>query len=105
MVVAFVLFLGTTGCGPNERLEDAQKAVVAIKDELGVEARVQFRRFESSASGKHMSVTVSVQEPRTGDVPEFKAKIVAIVGRTFRSKVDRVDVFFFEWPAPGARED
>src|SRR5262245_23078527 len=82
-MLALVLLLRTTGCGLKADVEDSRKAVVAIQDELGIDANVQFRTFTSSASGKQMVVTVSVREPQTADVRQFKEKIVEIVGRTF----------------------
>ncbi len=93
-VIALALCLATTGCGLKAGYEDSKKTEVAIKDELGIEARVQFRTLTSSANGTHTLVTVIVREPQAGDGREFRATIVEIVKRTFRSKVDRIDVVF-----------
>jgi hypothetical protein len=93
-VLVLTLAVGASGCGLKTGSEDARKTEAAIKSELGMEAHINFRTFTSAASGTHTIVVVTLSQPPSGDVRELKAKLTEIAGRTFRSKVDRVDVVF-----------
>ena len=87
-VLAGFIFLN--GCGElKEGLEDTKRTTVALKSELGLDARVSFR----SVNG-HTSVGVQLASPPSGDAATAKRNIVDVVNRHFHTKVERVDVVF-----------
>ncbi len=92
--LALALCIGAAGCGLKTGREDSKKTEEAIKSELGIDARINFRTFTSTANGTRTIVTVSLGEPPVGDAREFKAKVSQIVERNFRSQVDRVEIAF-----------
>jgi hypothetical protein len=86
--LAGTIFLA--GCGSlKEGMEDSKRTTAALKSELGVDARVSVRTVNG-----HTSVVVQLASPPAGDAAEAKRKIVDVVNRNFRAKVERLDVSF-----------
>jgi len=82
--------VGGFACGGfRESLEDSKRATSALKSELGLDAQVSFRVVNG-----HTSVAVRLATPPSGDAATAKRTIVDVVNRSFRAKVDRVDVSF-----------
>jgi hypothetical protein len=85
-----VCALGLGGCGGiKQSFEDSKRTADALKSELGIDARVSFRTVNG-----HTSVGVQLAAPPSGDAAVAKRNITDVVNRTFRAKVERVDVSF-----------
>jgi hypothetical protein len=87
-VVIFSVCLAACG-GFKQSLEDSKRTTGALKSELGLDAQISFRTMNG-----HTSVAVHLVTPPTGDAAATKAKITDVVNRSFRTKVERVDVSF-----------
>ena len=87
-LVACTIGLGACS-GFKQSIEDSGRTTTALKSELGVDARVSF----NTVSG-HTFVAVHLASPPSGDAAATKSKITDIVNKTFRAKVERVDVSF-----------
>jgi hypothetical protein len=87
-MVAFSI--GLVACGSlKEGLEDTKRTSSALKTELGLDAQVGFRTVNG-----HTTVSVQLATPPVGDAATAKAQITDVVNRSFRTKVERVDVVF-----------
>jgi hypothetical protein len=75
--------------GFKESLEDSAGATRALKAELGLDAQVSFRTMNG-----HTSVAVHLVTPFTGDAATVKGQITDVLNRSFRAKVEHVDVSF-----------
>jgi hypothetical protein len=89
-ILLFVLSLGVGACGGfKESIEDSKRATSALKSELGLDAQVSFKTVNG-----HTSVGVRLATPPAGDAAAAKRSITEVVTRSFRTKVERVDVSF-----------
>ncbi len=70
-------------------MEDSYRAGGNLKSELGLDSQVVFRTFNG-----HTTVTVRLLKPPAGDAAKAKEQITEIVNKSFRGKVERVDVVF-----------
>jgi len=59
------------------------------QSELGLDAQVSVRTMNG-----HTSVGVRLAAPPTGDAAAAKAQITDVVNRSFRAKVERVEISF-----------
>jgi hypothetical protein len=85
-----IFSIGLVSCGAlKEGLEDSKRTSSALKSELGVDAQVGFRTVNG-----HTTVSVHLATPPAGDAAAAKAQISDVVNRSFRTKVERVDVSF-----------
>jgi hypothetical protein len=85
-----VLSVGLVACGAlKEGIEDSKRTSSALKSELGLDAQVSFRTMNG-----HTTVGVRLATPPAGDAAAAKAQIADVVNRSFRTKVERVDVSF-----------
>ena len=78
-----------TGCGMKQGFEDSSRTNTAIKQQLGLDAST----FWENTNG-HQHVRVRLAAPPPGDAAVAKSAIAAVVLRTFRGKIERVDVEF-----------
>jgi hypothetical protein len=84
------LSLAICACsGFTESLEDSKRASAAVKAELGIDSQISVRTVNG-----HTSVAVRLATPPTGDAAAAKRQITDIIGRTFRAKVEHVDLAF-----------
>src|SRR4051812_39988722 len=85
-----VLSLGVGACGGfKDSIEDSRRATSALKSELGLDAGVSFRTVNG-----HTSVSVRLATPPSGDAAVAKRNITEVVSRSFRTKIEHVDVTF-----------
>ena len=85
-----IFSIGLAACGAlKEGMEDSQRTASALKSELGLDAQVSFR-----TTNGHTAVGVRLAAPPAGDAATAKAQITDVVNRSFRTKVERVDVSF-----------
>jgi hypothetical protein len=85
-----IFSIGLAACGQlKEGLEDSQRATSALKSELGLDAQISFRTMNG-----HTSVGVRLAAPPAGDAATAKAQITDVVNRSFRTKIEHVDVSF-----------
>ena len=85
-----IFSIGLAACGAlKDGLEDSQRTTSALKSELGLDAQISFR-----TTNGHTSVGVRLAAPPTGDAAAAKAQISDVVNRSFRAKVERVDISF-----------
>jgi len=83
------LALAVSACGLKESLEDVKRTDAAIKTELGLDAHTS---WESTNGHGHVQVRLAAAPP--GDATLAKRDIAAIVTRTFRSRVEQVEVAY-----------
>jgi hypothetical protein len=87
-VAVLALSTGLVGCSDIKQvIEDTERARTALKTELGVDSNVHF----NWTNGRHI-VSVRLGSVPAGQSNEVKRKVEDVVRRTFRAKVDRVDV-------------
>jgi hypothetical protein len=85
-----VLSLNVCACGGfKQSMEDSKRASTALKSELGLDAQVSFRTVNG-----HTGVSVRLATPPSGDAATAKRNITDVVSRSFRTKVERVEVTF-----------
>jgi len=85
-----ILAIGFSACGGfKDSMEDSKRATSALKSELGLDAQVSFRTMNG-----HTSVGVRLTTPPQGDAGVAKRNITDVVTRSFRAKVERVDISF-----------
>jgi hypothetical protein len=87
-VVAVTIGLGAC-TALKEGMEDSQRTTSSLKTELGLDAQVSVRTFNG-----HTTVGVRLAAPPAGDAATAKAQIAEVVNRSFRVKVEHVDVSF-----------
>ncbi len=84
------LSIGLSACGGfKESLEDSKRATSALKAELGLDAQVSFRTMNG-----HTSVGVHLTTPPSGDAATVKRNITDVVNRSFRTRVEQVELSF-----------
>jgi hypothetical protein len=85
-----IFSIGLVACGAlKEGLEDSKRTSSALKSELGLDAQVGFRTVNG-----HTTVSVRLATPPAGDAATAKTQITDVVDRSFRTKIERIDVSF-----------
>lgn len=89
LVIALSVAVAACG-GFKENIEDSARTTSALKSELGFDAQVLFETM----NGSHTTVTVRLSKPPIGEAATVRTQITDVVNRSFRNKVERVELVF-----------